>query len=286
MQSDPTLAGRVVAVTGANGGIGRYTALGLAQRGAHVVLICRTRERAEAAQAFVREAVPGTSTSTLAADLSSMDAVRGLAKALAAGHPRLSVLVNNAGLIAPRRTLTADGFEMTLAVNHLAPFLLSTSLLDLLRANAPARIVNVNSDSHLSARLDLEDLSGERAFWPPRAYGQSKLANMLFTVELARRLDPASVTVNAVHPGFVNTDFGDVGGVVGFGWSFVHHFGIAPDRGAQTPIFCASSPELAGVSGSYVCDSRVAQPDPRVADVALRARVWDMSEALLAGARR
>jgi retinol dehydrogenase 12 len=285
MEDRLSLTGRVVAVTGANGGIGRHTALGLARRGAHVVLICRTRERAEAAQAFVREAVPKANTSTLAAELSSMREVRGLAKALAAGHPRLSILINNAGMIAPRRILTVDGFESTLAVNHLAPFLLSTSLLDVLRANAPARIINVNSDSHLSAHLDLEDLSGARGHWPPRAYGQSKLANMLFTVELARRLDPALVTVNALHPGFVNTDFGDVGGVVGFGWSFVHHFGIAPERGARTVVFCASAPELAGVSGAYFCESRPAQPDPRVTDATLRARVWEISETLLAGAR-
>jgi NAD(P)-dependent dehydrogenase (short-subunit alcohol dehydrogenase family) len=284
MGGESSLAGRVVAVTGANGGIGSYTALGLARLGAHVVLICRTRERAEAAQRFVHGAMSSAGTSVLAADLSSMDVVRGLAKALADNHPRLSVLVNNAGLIAGRRILTVDGFESTLAVNHLAPFLLSTSLLDVLRANAPARIVNVNSDSHLSAQLDLDDLNGERRFWPPRAYGQSKLANMLFTAELARRVDPASVTVNALHPGFVDTDFGEVGGVVGFGWSMMRHFGIAPERGARTPIFCASSPELAGVSGSYFRDSRQAQPDPRVADAALRDRVWDTSERLLSGA--
>jgi len=181
MGAEAGLAGRVVAVTGANGGIGKYTALGLARLGAHVVLICRTPQRAEAAQLFVRKALASASTSVLACDLTSVNDVRRLAATLAQSHPALSVLVNNAGLIAPRRILSVDGFESTLAVNHLAPFVLSTSLLDVLRANAPARVVNVNSDSHLEARLDLDDLNGERRFWPPRAYGQSKLANMLFT---------------------------------------------------------------------------------------------------------
>ena len=281
MQNDVRFAGRVVAITGANGGIGRHTALGLARLGAHVVLICRTQERAETAQRFVLDGMPGATTSVLTADLSRMDAVRALAKALAGEHPQLSVLVNNAGMIAPRRILTADGFELTLAVNHLAPFVLSTALLDLLRRNAPARIVNVNSDSHLRAHLDIDDLNGAHRFWPPRAYGQSKLANMLFAVELARRIDPALVTVNALHPGFVNTDFGNVGGVVGFGWSVVHHFGITPERGARTPIYCSSSADLDGVSGSYFRDSRPAQPDPRVADAALRERVWEISEGML-----
>jgi NAD(P)-dependent dehydrogenase (short-subunit alcohol dehydrogenase family) len=285
MDLESSLAGRVVAVTGANGGIGKHIALGLAQRGAHVVLIGRTLERAEAAQRFVRAAVPGAVTSLLAADLSSVNDVRGLARTLALEHPKLSVLVNNAGLIAPRRILTVDGFESTLAVNHLAPFLLSTSLLDALRANAPARIVNVNSDAHLEAHLDLDDLSGAKRFWPPRAYGQSKLANMLFTMELARRVDPALVTVNALHPGLVDTHFGDVGGVVGLGWSMVRHFGISPERGAHTPIHCASSPELDGVSGGYFRDSKRARPDPRAADAALRERLWKVSEALLAGLR-
>lgn len=286
MDQESSLAGRVVAVTGANGGIGKHVALGLAKRGAHVVLIGRTLERGEGAQRFVREAAPGASTSVIAADLSSMNDVRHLARSLADGYPKLSVLINNAGLIAPRRILTVDGFESTLAVNHLAPFLLSTSLLDVLRANAPARIVNVNSDSHLEAQLDLDDLGGARRFWPPRAYGQSKLANMLFTIELARRVDPALVTVNALHPGLVDTDFGAVGGVVGFGWSIFRHFGIPPERGARTPISCASSPDLAGVSGAYFRDGKRAQPDPRVAEVPLRERLWSVSEALLAGVRR
>lgn len=283
-ERESSLAGRVIAVTGANGGIGRHIALGLARRGAHVVLIGRTLERAEAAQRFVRETSSNASTSVLAANLSSMSEVRGLARNLVDRHPRLSVLINNAGLIARRRIVTVDGFESTLAVNHLAPFLLSTMLLDTLRTNAPARIVNVNSDAHLEAHLDLDDLGGAQRFWPPRAYGQSKLANMLFTAELARRVDPALVTVNALHPGLVDTDFGKVGGVVGFGWSIYRHFGITPERGARTAIFCASSPELTGVSGEYFRDSRPAQPDSRVADAPLRERVWRASEGLLAAA--
>jgi len=277
-----TLSGRVVAITGANGGIGRHIALAAARMGAHVVLICRTRERGRAAQAFVNNAAPGATASVLVADLSSMRAVRALASALMREHPSLSVLVNNAGIIAGRHALTSEGIESTLAVNHLTPFLLSTSLLEVLRANAPARIVNVNSDSHLGAALDLDDLNRRRGFWPPRAYGQSKLANMLFTAELAQRVDPALVTVNALHPGRVNTDFGSVGGFVGFGWSFVRHFGIAPESASRTPIHCIAAPELTGVSGQYFRDRCVVQPDSRVADIGLRLRLWELSEQLLA----
>jgi retinol dehydrogenase 12 len=276
-----SLKGRAVAITGANGGIGRHVALGVARQGAHVVLICRTRERAEDAQAFVCRAVSNASTSIHIADLSRMQEVRDLARALAQDHPTLSVLINNAGMIAPRRIVTVDGFESTFAVNHLAPFVLSLTLLDLLRANAPARIVNVNSDSHLGATLDFDDLGGENRFWPPRAYGQSKLANMLFTAELAHRVDPRSVTVNALHPGLVNTDFGEVGGVVGFGWFFIRRSGIAPEEGARTPVYCVSSSDIADVSGAYFRRCRSVPPDPRVADAELRQRLWDVSEAML-----
>src|ERR1017187_5221326 len=204
MVSQP-MSGRVVAITGANGGIGRITALRLAEQGAQVVLIARTPERAEEAQAFVKQALPAARTEIAFADLSSLEEVRGLAHTLARLFPGLNVLINNAGLIAPRRILTKDGFELTLAVNHLAPFVLSQALLPVLSANAPARIVNVNSDSHLAGKIAFENLNAERSFWPPTAYEQSKLANMLFTKELARRLDPATITVNALHPGLVST---------------------------------------------------------------------------------
>jgi len=177
--------------------------------------------------------------------------------------------------------MTGEGFELTFAVNHLAPFLLSTSLLDLLKSNAPARIVNVNSDAHLSARLDFGDLNGERHSFPPNAYGQSKLANMLFTVELARRVDPQVVTVNALHPGLVATDFGEVGGLVQFGWTFMKPFGITPERGALTPIYCASSPQLAGVTGGFFVECAPARPNPLVEDEQLRLRLWKTTESML-----
>ncbi|MBV8222101.1 MAG: SDR family NAD(P)-dependent oxidoreductase, partial [Candidatus Eremiobacteraeota bacterium] len=195
--------------------------------------------------------------------------------------PDLRVLINNAGVVTSRRTMTREGHELSNAVNHLAPFVLSNALLDLLKANAPARIVNVNSESHLSAALDFGDLDGEKQSFPPNRYGQSKLANMLFTVELAQRIDPALVTANALHPGLVATDFGDVGGVVQFGWTFMKPFGISPERGARTPIYCASSPQLDGVTGAFFVDCKPARPNPIVRDPAVRARLWEATERLV-----
>jgi NAD(P)-dependent dehydrogenase (short-subunit alcohol dehydrogenase family) len=281
MVTDRDLDGTTVAVTGANGGIGLYTALGLARRGARVVMVCRNRERGESAQRWIAAQAPGAKPSLLIADLSDMREVRNLADELARTAPDLRVLINNAGLITTRRTMTAEGLELTFAVNHLAPFLLSTSLLDLLRSNAPARIINVNSDAHLSAKLDFDDLNGERHSFAPNAYGQSKLANMLFTAELARRVDPLAVTVNALHPGLVATGFGEVGGVVQFGWTFIKPFGLSPERGAATSIYCASSPQLAGVTGGFFINCAPARPNPLTDDERLRLRLWETSESML-----
>jgi len=281
MASERILEGTTVAVTGSNSGIGLYTVLGLTRLGARVVMICRSRERGESAQAWIAQRLPGARTTLLVADLSDMAQVRRLCADLPRVAPDLRVLVNNAGLITTRRTMTAEGFEMTFVVNHLAPFLLSTSLLDVLRSNAPARIVNVNSDAHLSATLDFDDLNGERHSFAPNAYGQSKLANMLFTVELARRVDPAAVTVNALHPGLVATDFGEVGGLVQFGWTFMKPFGLSPERGAATSIYCASSPQLAGVTGGFFVNCAPARPNPLVDDGQVRLRLWEITESML-----
>jgi len=269
------LAGRTIAVTGANGGIGRHTALTLARAGAHVVLVCRALERAREASAFVRAACPEATISADCGDLAVLAEVRGLAQRLAARHGNLSVLVNNAGVISSRRVLTRDGLELTFAVNHYAPFLLSLLLLETLRKNAPARIVNVNSDSHLSESLDMEDLRGAGRYWPPTAYGRSKLANMIFTREFARRIQPAVVSMNALHPGLVATDFGDVGGIVGFGWRFAKLGGISPEQGAKTPVYVASSVDVAGKSGGYYRHCAQAAPNPLVSDQALAQRLWD-----------
>ena len=270
--------GRTVAITGANGGIGRYTALELARADAHIVLVCRTQQRAEEVKAFIRAGCPTASLSTAFADLSNLAEVRLLAQHLSAEHPGLSVLVNNAGLISSRRVITRDGFELTFAVNHFAPFLLSLLLEETLRKNAPARIVNINSDAHLSESLDFDDLHGKRRYWPPTAYGRSKLANMLFTVEFARRFDPARVSMNALHPGFVATDFGDVGGIVGFGWRFAKLGGISPQQGAVTPVYVASSHDLVGKSGDFYRDRKKVEPNPLTSDSALGRRLWEYSE--------
>ena len=270
--------GRTIAITGANGGIGRYTALQLARDGARVVLICRTPERAEDAKAFVLSGCPGARVSTGSADLSILADVRRLAQRVAAEHPDVSILVNNAGLISSHRIVTRDGFELTFAVNHLAPFALSMLLLSALRRNAPARIVNVNSDAHLSETLDLDDLQSTRRYWPPAVYGRSKLANMLFTTEFARRVDPSSVSMNGLHPGLVATDFGDVGGIVGFGWRFAKLGGITPQEGATTPVYVVTSSDLSGKSGGFYRKSRQVDANPLALDEALARRLWEYSE--------
>jgi retinol dehydrogenase 12 len=275
-------AGRAIAITGANGGIGRHTALALARLGAHVVLVCRNQQRADEATAFVRDNAPNARASSLVADLSTLAGVRGLARDLSA-LGGLSVLVNNAGVICRRRAITDDGFELTWAVNHVAPFVLSTMLLETLGANAPARIVNVNSDSHLHGTIDFGDLNSEKGFWPPRAYERSKLANVLFTKELARRVDPARVTVNALHPGLVNTDFGEVGGIVEFGWRVYKHFGITPAEGARTSVYLATSPEVAAKSGGYYRKCVLGPVNPLAEDAQLATRLWDHTERSVRG---
>jgi len=266
-------------VTGATRGIGFFTALGLAERGYDVIVVGRDRSKTEAALAALRERLPVGRFDGAAADLSSQSEVRRLAVDVRARFPRLSVLVNNAGLFSAKRVLTGDGIELVFAVNHLAPFLLTNSLVDLLRSNAPARVVNVNSSSHLRAGREVADGAKVEGYDMRGAYGRSKLANLLFTKELARRLEPG-VTANALHPGLVRTEIGSIGGAVTFGWKAMTLFALSPERGAETSLYVATSPELAGVSGAYFARSRVAPHNPLADDRQLAARLWQLSEEL------
>ena len=266
-------------VTGANRGIGFFTALGLAERGHDVVVHARDRSKAEAAVADLRVRVSAGKFEAVAADLSSQSDIRRLATDVRANFPRLSLLINNAGLFSTKRIETVDGTELVFAVNHLAPFLLTNSLLDLLRANVPARIVNVNSSSHLGAGKDVADFATQERYDIRGAYGRSKLANLLYTKELARRLDPG-VTVNALHPGLVRTGIGDIGGVISLGWKTVTLFALSPQRGAATSLYVATSPELANISGGYFARSRPARNNPLADDPQLAARLWALSEQL------
>ena len=272
----------VCLVTGATGGSGLATAEGLARSGADVIIGARSPARAEAARDRIASATGSDRLEVALADLSVQADVRRLAAEVARRHDRLDVLVNNAGLVAMRRQQTADGFELTWAVNHLAPFLLTNLLTDLLVASAPARVVTVSSGAHTAARMDLDDPQfAHRRYSGMAAYGQSKLANILFTAELARRLEGTGVTANCLHPGVVGSDFGRrAGGLFGLGWRIIRPFALSPERGARTSIYLATSPEVAGVTGRYFFRSRPAQPSSLARDADLARRLWDASERM------
>jgi retinol dehydrogenase-14 len=276
------MAGRTVLVTGGTGGIGRATALGLATMGAHLAITGRDRGRIEAAASEIR-AAGGGQVDVFVADLSSESEVRRLADEVLQSLSRIDVLINNVGGYWNTRHLTADGLERTFALNHLAPFLLTNLLLDRLKQSAPARVVTVSSNVQAMGRIEFDDLQGERSYSGARAYNQSKLANVLFTYELARRLQATSVTANALHPGVVRTSFGaeDPGGVQRLFRPFVLPFMKAPAEGAATSIHLASAPDLKQVTGRYFADSKPGRSSKRSYDEAAAARLWQVSADLV-----
>src|SRR5690242_15989433 len=252
-----SLHGKICMVTGANSGIGKATALALAQMGATVVLVCRDRARGEEAQNEIITKSKNTAVDLLLADLSSQQSIRHLVEHFQQHYSHLHVLINNAGAAFPRRRETVDGLEMTFAVNYLAPFLLTNLLLDVLKNSAPARIVNVSSDSHRSGSIKMDDLQGKKGYSSLKTYGNSKLALVMFTYELARRLEGTGVTANCLHPGFTATHIAQ-GGTVPFIRpliKFIFRFGISPEEGAKTSIYLAASPDVEGVTGKYFANS-------------------------------
>jgi NAD(P)-dependent dehydrogenase (short-subunit alcohol dehydrogenase family) len=279
----PDLHGRVVLITGATSGIGRATAVALARMGATLGLVARDRARADATVAEIAAATGNRDVAVFLADLGSQADIHRVAGELLARYPRIDVLVNNAGVVNLQRRTTVDGLEETFAVNHLGYFLLTLLLLDRLKASAPARIVNVASHAHKVVRgINWDDLGHERSYAWARVYGHSKLANVLFTRELARRLEGSGVTVNAVHPGAVATRLGHQNAW----WSalIAKTLGIffrTPERGAETSIRLASSPELAGVTGRYFANGREARPSAAAQDPAAARRLWDASARLV-----
>lgn len=279
--TEPEMRGKVCLVTGSSSGIGKETALGLARLGATVVMVCRDRARGEAARYEIASAGGGATVDLLLADLSSQAAIHSLAEELTSRYPRIDVLVNNAGALNTARRLTDDGIEMTFAVNHLAYFLLTNLLLDTLKASAPARIVNVASDSHTNAHINFDDLQGARRYRGMQAYGQSKLANILFTYELARRLQGSGVTANCLHPGVVATGFGHNNGrLISLGFRLIAPFVTKPDEGAKTSIYLASSPQVDGVSGKYFVKCKETRSSAASYDEAAARRLWDLSAEL------
>ena len=280
------MTGKVVAITGANSGIGRATAQALAGMGATVLAAGRSRAKLEVAVADIRQATGNAEVHALVADLSELAQVRQLAAAIRERTERLDVLVNNAGVATDRRVETADGLELTFAVNHLAPFRLTTELLPLLEASAPARVITVSSALHASVKaLDLDDLQLSRGrFGWQTAFNQSKLANVLFTLELARRLEGSGVTANTLHPGVVDTGFGadgDLNGLNALAFRVMKWFLPGPAKGAETSVYLASSPEVDGVSGRYFEKSQEKTLGALAQDPALAQELWTRSEALV-----
>lgn len=273
---------RVALVTGASAGIGLYTALGLARAGFHVILAGRDLDRTIGAVRLIAKRTGSEALTTALADLASLAEVRRLAETVLTEHDRLDVLVNNAGLIAPRYALTVDGLETTIAVNHLAPFLLTNLLLDRLKASAPSRIITVASVAHRGAQLDLANWTQPRDWTSLKAYGRSKLCNILFTRALARRLRGSGVVATCLHPGVIATAIGNrPGGFVSLGWSIAKPFLRGPEKGAATSLFLATVPDPTPFQGAYVIGKSAAEPDAPALDDALGERLWAESARLV-----
>ena len=278
----PDMSGKTCLVTGANAGIGRATALGLARMGAAVVMVCRNRERGESALAEIAAGSGSQDLDLLIADLSSQGSIRKLAGTLTSRFPRIHVLVNNAGVITSGRRLTVDGIETQFAVNHLAPFLLTNLLLDTLKESAPARIVTVSSQVHSKSPLDLDDLRSDLDYTGSQVYRKTKLANILFTYELARRLDGSDVTATCLHPGVIATKLLDdyMGGSRDAGFGSGESIGDSPEQGAAVVLHVATSPEIKGVSGKYFYDNAVRETAPITYDEDHARRLWEISADL------
>jgi NAD(P)-dependent dehydrogenase (short-subunit alcohol dehydrogenase family) len=272
------MLGKVVVITGATSGIGRLAAEALAAQGARIVLVARDPKRADGTLERLRTVAPQIKHQAHIADLSSIGGTKQVGARIAAQEPRIDVLINNAGNIFASRALTADGLERTFALNHMAYFVLTHGLRDRLLAAAPARIVNTASGAHRGNSLDFDDLQMERDYRALTAYGRSKLANILFTRELARRLAGTGVTANCLHPGFVATGLGQRGGgVLSVMVRLAMVFAGKPERGAKIIVHLAASPDAATASGGYYVDCREAQPSRTAQDDAAARRLWEES---------
>ena len=276
------MAGKVCLVTGATSGIGKVTATALAAQGAEVIIAGRNQQKAEEAVSRITSETANEAVRYLLADFSDLQQVRGLAWEVKERYLRLDVLVNNAGSFFNTRREAPYGVEMTLLVNHLAPFLLTNLLLDTLQGSAPARIVNVSSDAHRYGTMDFDDLRFQRGYFGMRAYARSKLANVLFTYELSRRLDDSRVAVNALHPGHVATDmwrtnFSFIGPALKWVMGF---FALTPEQGADNTVYLASSPDVEGITGKYFVKRDAVRSSPLSYGEGVARRLWEVSENL------
>jgi NAD(P)-dependent dehydrogenase (short-subunit alcohol dehydrogenase family) len=282
METTTGMAGKVCLITGATGGIGLIAAQALAAQGAKVVLVSRSAQKCEATAAQIRSATGNDQVSYIAGDLSLMAQVRQVAEQFLARFNRLDVLINNAGAVFSSRQVTAEGYEMTMALNHLSYFYLTQLLQDRLLASAPARIINVSSDAHKGGSINFDDLMSEKKYSAFGVYSMSKLANVLFTYELARRLEDSGVTANALHPGFVASNFGrSNGGIWGAVMPLAHLFAISPEKGAETTIHLAVSSEVEGVTGKYFVKKQPVRSAAASYDEAAQRRLWEVSEQLV-----
>ncbi len=275
---------KVCVITGGTDGIGKAAAHGLAAQGARLFVHGRDPNKGARAVAELKARSGNPAIEFLQADFSSLAEVRRLAVAVMERTPRVDVLVNNAGGVFGKRTVSADGYEMTLAVNHLAPFLLTHLLLDTLKGGRPSRIVTTASHAHRGAKLRFDDSQGTRKYSPMGAYGRSKLANILFTRALAKRLEGTVVTATCLHPGFVRTSFGrdvEMSALLKFIFRFAARFARTPEKGAETVIYLASSPEVQGASGGYYFDCKLTPPSPAGQDDGAAEQLWHVSERLV-----
>jgi NAD(P)-dependent dehydrogenase (short-subunit alcohol dehydrogenase family) len=270
------MQGKTVVITGATSGIGEVAADRLAAKGARIVFIARDKARGEETLRHLRAIAPGAEHAAYYADLSRLSEMKRVSAEIAAAESKIDVLINNAGALFNTRKLSADGLEMTFAVNHMAYFVVTNLLLP--RMAADGRVVSTSSDAHKGAKLNFDDLQSERGYSGFGVYGRSKLCNILFTRELARRIKSTGVTANCLHPGFVATRFGDQsGGILSFAVRAAKNFALTPEQGAETIIYLASSPDVADVTGGYFVKSKIATPTKEAQNDADAKRLWDVS---------
>lgn len=280
-----TMQGKVALVTGATNGIGEITAQALAQQGAEVVIVSRSPQKCADSVQKIKQATGNSAVSFIAGDLSLMSEVRRVAEQFKAQHSRLDVLVNNAGAFYDKRQQTSEGNEMTFALNHLNYFLLTHLLLDRLQATGEqtgdARVINVSSDAHQLGKINFEDIQRTRSYSGFRAYGESKLMNVMFSYTLANKLTGTPISVNALHPGFVRTGFGrNNGGIMNRIMGLIQTFALSPEQGAETSVYLASSPEVKGITGKYWSKKKAVKSSSASYDQSAQERLWRLSEQL------
>jgi len=277
-----SMTGKLVMITGANSGIGYETTLALAKKGAEIIMVCRDPEKGKKALEEIKEKSGNINIHLMVTDFASLESVRKLAKDFIEKYTKLDVLVNNAGFVADTRRLTVDGYESTFAVNHLAPFLLTNLLLPVIKRTRDSRIVTVASGAHTMGHIDFDDLMSEKNKDMIKVYGSSKLANILFTTELARRLEGTGVTANCLHPGVVHSNFATDGPST---WKMFFKlsgpFLLTPEKGAKTSIYLASSPDVEGVTGKYFDKCKIATPSKEAQDKDEARKLWEVSEKLV-----